>query len=431
MHYDLQGDCNLSELQMEDMLQQARYGTPLFEVFVMPEQQQQQQQQQQPAVPGDSSAATSNIEVSTSSSYTPVVVALQSVNRAFNELLGVQPPRRRQAPGPQEPKYINQRLLLMVQPHSVTAAAVHAGNDSTLWTWHISADTTNSSSSRSSSDATPQPVPAADATHQQQQQQQSAVSGPLRPAELSGGCRSGFTIDWHKIDHLRGPGTLSRTGTDSFNFCRLTLPADVLRALTTISSSSGGGSSWDGSSMRLFRVDLQYVLPPAQLAAAAAPADGGNAEAAAQPGTAAAAAEAGQAGFPPPTDASSSNAPEAGSDSAVAADCQWADRVAAELHSLLSSSSSSSLQQDLSTLLAAAAVGTAPAGGCVSEAQQAVNVTEVPLEGTPAAATAAAAGSTAESAATPAAVEFVRVLEPTAELSFGGWQVTGESTCVH
>jgi hypothetical protein len=89
-----------------------------------------------------------------------------------------------------------------------------------------------------------------------------------------------------------------------------------------------------------------------------------------------------------------------------------------------SSSSSGSQQRDLSALLAAAAVGTAPEGGVVSEAQQAITVTEVPLQGDTA---AAGSGDGDSAAAVPAAaVEFVRVSEPTASLSFGGWQVTGE-----
>jgi hypothetical protein len=64
-------------------------------------------------------------------------------------------------------------------------------------------------------------------------------------------------------------------------------------------------------------------------------------------------------------------------------------------------------------------VGTAPPGGAVSEVQQAVSVVQVQLGGS----------GSEEATAKPPAVEFVRVVEPTATLSFGGWQVTGEG-CV-
>jgi hypothetical protein len=223
MHFDLQGNCNSSELQMADMLQETRYGTPLFEVFVLPQQQQldqhqhkqqgeghkqQQQQQQQgqaqqleevPAAAGTGSAADTPAEAtqdpnthpsssatsSSSSSYVPVIVALQSVNRAFNELLGMQASRRRQAPAPHEPKHMNQRLLLLVQPGSITAAAVHAGNDSTLWTWAISTDSSSGSSSGSAQQH-------AGDTHGSGCA--AAVRGPFRPADTSGGCRVGFTV---------------------------------------------------------------------------------------------------------------------------------------------------------------------------------------------------------------------------------------------
>lgn len=416
MHYDLAGNCNSSELEMAAMLEQSgRYGTPLFEVWVLPDSPQhhhQHQQQQQQHQEKDDPSNTA----SSSSSFVPVVVGLQSVNQAFNELLGVRPNRsrgRQQHPGPQEPRYINQRLLLLVAPDGggMTAAAVHAGNDATLRTWRIS--TANSTAGAGTAAAGAAGGDGSGKTRPQQQQedkQAAAVAGPFRPAELSGGVRPGLTIDGHSIDHLRGPGTLTRTGADSFSFCRQTLPADVLCALTC-TSSSDAGSWWQGSGARLFRVDLQYQLPPAEPAAAASDVgEQGTTDRTAAAGTAAVEGE-GQL-------ASSSSAGGG----------PGCDRVAAELCSLLApaqaagSSSSGSLQRDLSALLAAAAVGTAPERGVVSEAQHAITVTEVPLQGD---ATAAGSGDGDSAAAVPAAaVEFERVSEPTASLSFGGWQVT-------
>jgi hypothetical protein len=174
-------------------------------------------------------------------------------------------------------------------------------------------------------------------------------------------------------------------------------------------SGSNGGSSggWDGSSVQLFRVDLQYSLPAPEAAEVA------EISAAVDSAAAAAAAVGPQEG----ATASSSSSSSSG-------DNTWAQQVAAKLCELLntqqvsssSSSSSTDLQQSLAELLAAAAVGTAPPGGAVSEVQQAVSVVQVQLGGS---------GSD-EATATPPAVEFVRVVEPTATLSFGGWQVTGE-----
>lgn len=424
MQFDLEGNCSASELQMSDMLQEARYGTPLFEVFVLPEQQQQQQAQESSAMPAQAAAAGAPQPASSSggasTGYRPVVVALQSVNRAFNELLGVQPARRRTAPTSTDgSRFINQRLLLMVQPHTVTAAAVHAGNSATLWTWHanrtpsstISSDTTSPPAAAAASAATTAAAAAAGA-------ECSVVQGPFRPAELSGGVRQGLTVDWHTIDHLRGPGTLQRTGTDTLTFCRQPLPADVLSVLG--SSSNGSSSGWDGSNARVFRVDLQYQLAPsaaeAEAAAPSAPDSSNSSSGDSEPAASAAAV------------AESSVAAAAAAAAGGGDGASWAVRVAAELNSLLAapphaaaaeeggasqqqgSNDSSRLQDMLAALLAAAAEGTAPPGGAASEHQQAASVVEV------------AVGDAAAAAAAP--VEFTRVSEPTASLSFGGWQVT-------
>jgi hypothetical protein len=179
------------ELDMQQLLQDPRYGTPLFEAFILPAEPSA-------AAAGDGVAAPAAqlLEVTgsphssldeesiRSSSYTCQTAALQSVQRAMNELLRVVPVRRSargdnssSSSSAQQPivRVTNQRIMLLVDAASnaVFAAAVSAGSDSTLLVWRM-------------------PLDASTAT-----QQPGTTSWPARPAESGNGAFwTTFTLDW-------------------------------------------------------------------------------------------------------------------------------------------------------------------------------------------------------------------------------------------
>jgi hypothetical protein len=189
------------DLDMQQLLQDPRYGTPLFEAFVLPS--------------GDAISAAANPAIALaagpsdeppesagvvqrsadedsvrSSSFASQIAALQSVQRAMNEVLRVVPILRpassdssSSSSSSQQPpvRVTNQRIMLLVNAasSSVFAASVSSGSDSTLLVWRMRLDDTPSH-------------------HQQQQQQQSSTtSWPARPSESGNGAfRTTFTLDW-------------------------------------------------------------------------------------------------------------------------------------------------------------------------------------------------------------------------------------------
>jgi hypothetical protein len=362
LNHDLSQNCVLRELDMSELLASPRYGTPLFEAHC--------------------------VKGAADGSYALVVVALQSCNRAFSELLRVQEvgSRGRVATDPGAPRFTHQRLLLLLQPDRASVAAVHAGQHSTLWTWSSQLSVASAAAS-------------------------SSIHGPHRPAERSGALRVGLTVDGNHLELLRGPGSILRTAPDAVTFSRHALPAGVLGSLC--SDGSDDASNWNqfgaaGSAARLFRVDLQYQLPPDE-----------------QP---LAESEVGEASV---SSSSSSSTPGQAARPTAAA---WADRLAADVRQVLSqqqqawasSCPQDQLQATLGALLAAAAAGTSPPGAVVSELQVAARITEVPLPGGEDAAAAADSGegSGAGSGSAPVC-GFTKVEGDSVTVGFGGFEMTG------
>lgn len=454
IHYDMnsQQQQACAQIDMQQMIRDPRYGTVLFEVFVLPAAAAGSWTGQPRSQPEGSSSSVDNSsspcdsmseEAITSSSYTTLVVALQSANRALNELLQVLPTAGPATPTPTssgvsntscqpELKPINQRILLLLWRHTAAAVAVQAGNDQTLWVWNVqlpsqlscnttegkvqtsdaTATTANSSgvdktdSSRSSSDYQqsmdidgPSPPQQHQTSTSETTAAASAVSLPTRPAECcTGALVPTFSVDWREIDLLRGPGSIKRTDQNRFKFVRNVLPVDV-----PISIATDGSSGIDGQKeAQLFRVDLQYMTAASSHLA-------GGLDAAAT-GAVAAAAPIPQLGRQQP---------------------DWAVRAAQQVQQLIqqqninsaadqySGSNNSSNGEDSSDsasavadLLAAAAEGSAPAGGWVSEVQRPVTVTTVaPLR------------TSSDSAATT--MEFERIIDDLVVLNFGAWELAG------
>ncbi|KAF8058053.1 AIG2LD [Scenedesmus sp. PABB004] len=308
-------------LDMAALLADPRFGTPLFEVFVAPP----------PPAPGPADGgdgarggdrAAAAAEACAAAAHgldaRPMVVALQSAQRALNELLRVVPqPRPAGGDGGPALRLANQRVMLLARPgpgSGVTAAAVSCGDNSAFFVFR-----------------------GGDGGG-------GGGGAGQRPAEAGcGAFKVTFSVDRNEVDLVRCPGSVSRSGAASFEFARHALPRHVPLAMCGLLGGADGADGAEGG-VRLFRLDLQYELPDADALVRAA--------AAGTPiGTAAAAA-----GEPAPA---------------------WAQRAAGELAAALGAGGPEPTA--LAALLAAAAAGTAPAGATVCEAAQPVRVCEVPL----------------------------------------------------
>lgn len=174
---------------MSHLLQDPRYGTPLFETFILPAEA---------AATAPSGLLKSNVVALQSSieednsrctSYTSLTVALQSAQRAMNEMLRVVPVRKPSSSSSDQlgVRLTNQRIMLLIDSSTgkATAAAVNAGSDSTLlvWTTELHSLETTTAAATAVAEATAA--------------SQGNVAGPFRPAESgSGALKVTFTLDW-------------------------------------------------------------------------------------------------------------------------------------------------------------------------------------------------------------------------------------------
>jgi hypothetical protein len=213
LHHDMErsssSSSSIQDLDMQQLLQDPRYGTPLFEAFVLPAGTTAAPAESALAVAAgasdqlldsagvaQSSVDEENIHSSSSSSsssrYTSQVAALQSVQRAMNEVLRVVPILRpassdSSSSSSQQPplRATNQRIMILIDAASsaAVAASVTSGSDSTLLVWRM-------------------PLAEAPSSEQQQQQQQAGTTNwPARPAESGNGAfRTTFTLDWWVVD---------------------------------------------------------------------------------------------------------------------------------------------------------------------------------------------------------------------------------------
>jgi hypothetical protein len=191
------------DLDTQQLLQDPRYGTPLFEAFVLPAGTTAAAADSALAVAAgasgqlldsagvdQSSLDEENLRSSSSSRYTSQVAALQSVQRAMNEVLRVVPILRPassdgSSSSSQQPplRVTNQRIMILIDAASsaVFATSVTSGSDSTLLVWRM---------------------PLADPPSSEQQQQQPGTTNwPARPAESGNGAlRTTFTLDWWVVN---------------------------------------------------------------------------------------------------------------------------------------------------------------------------------------------------------------------------------------
>jgi hypothetical protein len=189
------------DLNMQQLLQDPRYGTPLFEAFVLPADTTTAAaglataaaaaaSDQLPDSAGSVESSVDEESISSSIRYTSQIAALQSVQRAMNEVLRVVPILRpassdssSSSSSSQQPpvRVTNQRIMVLIDGASSAAfaASVSSGSDSTLLVWRmLLADAPSSE-------------------QQQQQQQPGTTSWPARPAESGNGAfRTTFTLDW-------------------------------------------------------------------------------------------------------------------------------------------------------------------------------------------------------------------------------------------
>jgi hypothetical protein len=224
----------------------------------------------------------------------------------------------------------------------------------------------------------------------------------------------------HELDLLRGPGSIERTGPNTFTFVRDTLPEDILLSMCGSSSTSAdvttstsnsshiASSSSSSGGLKMYRVDLQYLNP---------------ADAAADSSRGAAGVES----------SSTSSCDEAASTA-------WATRIAAELchhlnhlqdspTTISSSSRETASVEAFASLIAAAADGTAPPGACVSERQQLVRLSELALPGCHLAAAAPECEEAAQQEAEAVTYRFEKLDGQTVPVSFGGWVVKARLCC--
>ncbi|WIA13288.1 hypothetical protein OEZ85_006873 [Tetradesmus obliquus] len=84
-------------------------------------------------------------------------------------------------------------------------------------------------------------------------QQPGINSWPGRPAESGNGAfRTTFTIDWHELDLLRGPGSIQRTGPASFTF-------QLAAAAVAAGSEAGAQQEAEAVSYQFEKLEQQTV----------------------------------------------------------------------------------------------------------------------------------------------------------------------------